>query len=89
MRDVADHGMALSMTYDPELPVCFHDLIFAARDLERDHAFEWLARLRQRKAQWSEIQAQIEEYLIQHGSGVFHAAEQVGTAKRLFRAWLS
>ena len=77
------------MRYDPELPGCFRDLVFAAGDPERHRAFIWFAKLRQRKALWHEAQAQIEEYLILNGSGVFHAADQVDTAKRLFRAWLS
>jgi hypothetical protein len=77
------------MTYDPELPGCFRDLVFAAGGPERDRAVMWLAKLRQRRVQWSDVQAQVEDYLIENGSGIFNAADQVATAKRLFQAWLS
>ena len=78
------------MAYDRELPGCFGDvdLQFAIHPLDTNRAFAWLTKLRERQALWSDVQAQIEEFLRERGAAVFHVIEQVDRAKRMLAPWL-
>lgn len=81
---------ALTMIHDPELPGCFSnaDLIFASYELDRRRAFAWLATLREREMQWSDVRVQIEEYLRSRNAAVFHIVDQIDQARRMLAPWL-
>ena len=57
------------MAYDPDLAGCFDEtsLKFASNQATCDHAFLWLAKLREQEAVWADVEAQIEEYLRERG----------------------
>ena len=78
------------MAHDPELPLCFseHDLLFAVHAPDVQHAFQWLIRLRERGATWSDVQRQIEEHLRERGAAVFHILDQIERASVLIKPWL-
>jgi hypothetical protein len=78
------------MAYDQQLPGCFgeRDLILAGHPLDQGRAFSWLISLRNREALWSEVKAQIEEYLRAKGAGSDHIDAQIARASDLFQPWL-
>lgn len=90
-RDCTWHPKVVcyGMAYDAELSGCFgEDLVLAARPCDRDCAFAWLVKLRERKATWADASTQIEEYLRAQDAPVFHILDQIERAGHLFRTWL-
>ena len=82
--------MSPAMNYDPELPGCFDEgsLAFASSEQTRDHAFFWLAKLREQETVWADVQTQIERYLCVREAGAFHVIDQVDRAKLMLGPWL-
>ena len=78
------------MVYDPELAGCFgeRNFLFAVHPRDKQRAFQWLARLREHNAMWSDVQRQIEEFLRERGVPVFHILDQIERAFVLFKPWL-
>lgn len=78
------------MSYDPELLDCFDsaDLLFCANPVSQERAFLWLGALRRRSVSWPEVSAQIEEFLRERDTPVFHVLDQIDRAKRFLGPWL-
>ena len=78
------------MAYDPDIPGCFDEtrLKFASNHATCNHAFLWLAKLREQEAVWADVEAQIEEYLRERDASVSHVVDQVDRAKLMLGPWL-